>query len=87
MVQHMFRCRQPKLEINIFFLQFVGFSIDVAELFVFAGTNGENPVPDSSTKILTVKLGSYTLIFLTTFGFNIIQLYCNCKMCWFFFKA
>ena len=36
--------RRTKPEINIF-LQFVGFSINVADLFVFAGSNWENPVP------------------------------------------
>ena len=53
-------------------LQFVGFSINVAHLFVFAGTSWESPVPEAGTKILTVQLGSYTLIFGTIFGFNII---------------
>ena len=40
-----FRCRQ---------LQFVGFSVNLADVFVFAGTNWENPVSESGTKILTV---------------------------------
>ena len=31
----------------------------MADLFVFAGTNWENPVPESDTKIITVKLGPY----------------------------
>ena len=48
MVQH---TRQTKPEINIR-LQFVGFSINVADPFVFAGTNWKNPVPESDTKIL-----------------------------------
>ena len=39
-----------------FCLQFVGFSINVADLFVFAGTKWENPVPESGTKILTHSL-------------------------------
>ena len=38
---------------NHFVCSFVGFSIDVADQFGFAGTNWENPVPESGTKILT----------------------------------
>ena len=37
-----------------FVLQFVGFLINVANLFVFAGTNWEISLPESGTKILTV---------------------------------
>ena len=33
-----------------FCLQFVGFSINVAHLFVFAGTNWENPVQKSGNQ-------------------------------------
>ena len=35
-----------------FCLQYVRFSISVADLFVFGGTNLENPIPKSGTKIL-----------------------------------
>ena len=42
--------RQTKPE-ETFCLQFVGFLINVADLFVFAGTDWENPVPESVTKI------------------------------------
>ena len=58
MEQHTFHCRQTKPEINILFA-IVGFSINVADLFVFAGTSWKNPVPESGTKILTVWLWSY----------------------------
>ena len=37
-----------------FCLSFFGFSINVADLFVFAETNWEYPVPKSGTKMLTV---------------------------------
>ena len=50
-----------------FCLQLVGFLVNVADLFVFAGTNCENPVPESGTKILTLKLGPYILICLDDF--------------------
>ena len=58
MVRHTFRCRQTKLDMNIC-LQFVGISINVADRFVFAGTNWESPVPESGIRILTVYLCSY----------------------------
>ena len=50
MVQHTFRCRQTKPEINLLFAV-CGFSINVTDLFVFAGTNEENPIPEFDTKI------------------------------------
>ena len=46
-----------------FRLQFVGFSIKLANLFIFVGIKCEDPIPESSTKILMVQFGPYTLIF------------------------
>ena len=47
-----FCCSQTKPEIKHFVCSCQ--VLNVADLFVFAGTNWENPVPESSTKILTV---------------------------------
>ena len=42
MVQHMYVSLPSNQTGNTFCLQFVGFSINVADIFVFAGTNREN---------------------------------------------
>ena len=39
-----------------FCLQFVGVSVDMADLFVLAGTKLENPVAESGTKTYTLIL-------------------------------
>ena len=53
MVQPTYVSLPPNQTGNKHLLQFVEFSINVADLFVFAGTNWKNPVPESGTKILT----------------------------------
>ena len=67
MVLGSFRCLQTKPETNILFAVCRVLDNTVADLFIFAAINGENPVTESGPKILTVKLGSYTLIFLEDF--------------------
>ena len=47
MVQHTYISLQSNQTGN----KHVEFSTNVADLFVFSGTNGENPVPESNTKI------------------------------------
>ena len=49
----------------------------MADLFVFARANWENLLPESSTKILKVHLGSYTLIF---FGQFLALILSNCSV-------
>ena len=60
--------------------KFVEFSINVADLFVFAGTNWEIRYQNFNGIASVLYFG-----FWKSFGFNIIQLHCNCKIC--FFKA
>ena len=53
---------------NKYFLRCLSGSINVADLFVFAGTNWENPVPESDTKIIIVTKCFFFFFFFFFFS-------------------